>query len=116
MARPRDSQILTIESSLFALCCHRLGEPFKALKQMAVFAEYSNKITELGEKARELAFRRNALHAEVESLKDRLALLQLEREVNSLQNEIEALVKEKSELNEKLAAFDQVEIITTPGN
>ena len=81
---------------------------------MAAIASYSNTITELGEKARELAFRRNALHGDVEALKERLTLLQLETEVNSLQNEIGALLREKSELNEKLAAFDQVEVVTVP--
>jgi uncharacterized coiled-coil DUF342 family protein len=84
------------------------------MTHMAVMAEYSTKVIELGEKARQLASWRDSLRAEVESLKERFTLLQLENEVNALQNEIDTLLKEKNELEEKLAALDQVEEPTLP--
>ncbi len=81
---------------------------------MTMTLGYSEKVMELGAKSKHLASQRDALHSEVESLKERLALVELENEVNSLQNEIDGLLKEKSELQEKLAAFDQIETVTAP--
>lgn len=100
---------LTSESNIFILLSHRVLN--NSYMVMAVVTQYANRIAELEERVRRLSAERDTLRSEVQALKERLVFLTLEREAESLESEVSALVREKSELEQKIASIEGPETV-----
>jgi chromosome segregation ATPase len=72
---------------------------------MEVITEYADHRTELDGRIRSLESEQTSLLAEIASLKEKLATLELERHATSLSNEVEALRTEKAVLEEKIGTY-----------
>ena len=73
---------------------------------MSVVTELFDQKTELEGRIRGLEEERGSLISDVATLKERLATLELERDVNMLAGEVEALRTEKAVLEEKVISYD----------
>lgn len=78
---------------------------------MVMVTELVNQKAELEERIRILDEERSTLINSIAGLKERLANLELERHMNSLTHEVEALRTEKAVLEEKVASYESS---TTP--
>jgi len=73
---------------------------------MAVVTEEGEPISKLEERIRQLAATRDSLHADVGLLREKVTILTLEKEAAELEEEVNELLNEKKDLEEKVAAFD----------
>lgn len=73
---------------------------------MQAVEQYSDRKTELEAKIRSLESEKSFLVSDISSLKERVTELELEKQANSLQGEVEALRTEKAVLEEKAATYD----------
>jgi hypothetical protein len=72
---------------------------------METVTQYADNKTELEERIRSMENERGILLTDIASLKERLAVLELERCSESLESEVEALRTEKAILEEKIATY-----------
>ena len=73
---------------------------------MEVVTEYADQRTELEEKIRSLDTEKVALLADIASLKEKIATLELEKSANELESQVQALRTEKAVLEEKVASYE----------
>jgi len=73
---------------------------------MEAVVQYSDHKTELEAKIRSLESEKTFLISDIAALKERVTELELEKQANSLQGEVEALRTEKAVLEEKAATYD----------
>ena len=73
---------------------------------METVTQFADKKTELEARIRSLESERSFLIADIVTLKERISELELEKQANSLQNEVEALRTEKAVLEEKAATYE----------
>ena len=73
---------------------------------MQAAEQYADRKTELEAKIRSLESERSFLVSDITTLKERVAELELEKQANSLQGEVDALRTEKAVLEEKAATYD----------
>lgn len=73
---------------------------------MQAVEQYSDRKTELEARIRSLESEKSFLISDISSLKERVTELELEKQANSLQGEVEALRTEKAVLEEKAATYD----------
>jgi len=72
---------------------------------METVQQFVDRKAELEQRLQGLESERSSLISDIASLKDRLAILELERNASSLAGEVEALRTEKSVLEEKIATY-----------
>ncbi len=72
---------------------------------MEAVQQYVDRKVELEERVQGLESERSSLISDIASLKERLAILELEHNATSLAGEVEALRTEKSVLEEKIATY-----------
>ncbi|MDG6956162.1 MAG: hypothetical protein JRN30_02400 [Nitrososphaerota archaeon] len=73
---------------------------------MEVVTEYADQRTELEEKIRSLDTEKASLLADIDSLKEKIATLELEKSANELESQVQALRTEKAVLEEKVASYE----------
>jgi len=73
---------------------------------MQAAEQYADRKTELEAKIRSLESERSFLVSDIAALKERVAELELEKQANALQGEVDALRTEKAVLEEKAATYD----------
>ncbi len=73
---------------------------------MALVTEQAELIPKLEERIRELATTRATVYKDIEALREQVTILTLEKEVASLEEEVNKLLGEKKSLEEKVATFD----------
>ena len=73
---------------------------------METVTQFADKKTELEARIRSLESERTFLISDIASLKERVAELELEKQANSLQSEVDALRTEKAILEEKAATYE----------
>ena len=78
-----------------------------ALVPMETVTEYADRKTELERKIGSLETERNSLLGDIVTLKERISTLELEKAVNTLEGEVQALRTEKAVLEEKAAKFSE---------
>src|SRR5207245_3203974 len=74
---------------------------------METVTEYADRKRELEGKIGALETQRNALLGDIETLKERISTVELEKAVNTLEGEVQALRTEKAVLEEKAAKFSE---------
>jgi len=79
---------------------------------MEVITEYVDHRAELEGRIRSLESEQTTLLTDIASLKERLAVLELERHAATLSNEVEALRTEKAVLEEKISTYSNPAIPT----
>ncbi len=72
---------------------------------METVQQYVDKKAELEERVQGLESERSSLISDIASLKERLAILELEHNATSLATEVDALRTEKSVLEERIATY-----------
>lgn len=75
------------------------------MSSMEAVTQYVDRKSELEERIQLLESERASVIAVIASLKEKLAILELERNATSLANEVEALRTEKTVLEEKIATY-----------
>lgn len=73
---------------------------------MALVTEQAELIPKLEEKIRELATTRASVYKDIEALREQVTILTLEKEVASLEEEVNKLLNEKKSLEETVTTFD----------
>jgi len=73
---------------------------------MALVTEQAELIPKLEERIRELAATRASVYKDIEALREQVTILTLEREVASLEEEVNKLLNEKKSLEETVATFE----------
>ena len=73
---------------------------------MEVVSEYADQRTELEEKIRAFEAEKASLHADVASLKEKIANFELAKSASALESEVQALRTEKAVLEEKAASYE----------
>ena len=81
---------------------------------MQAVEQYSDRKTELEAKIRSLESERGFLISDIATLKEKVTELELEKQANSLQGEVEALRTEKAVLEEKAATYEELTPIPIP--
>ena len=81
---------------------------------MQAVEQYSDRKTELETKIRSLESEKTFLISDIASLKEKVTELELEKQANSLQGEVEALRTEKAVLEEKAATYEELTPISLP--
>ena len=75
---------------------------------MQAVEQYSDRKTELEAKIRSLESERGFLISDIATLKEKVTELELEKQANSLQGEVEALRTEKAVLEEKAGTYEEL--------
>ncbi len=73
---------------------------------MALVTEQAELIPKLEGRIRELAATRATVYKDIEALREQVTILTLEKEVASLEEEVNKLLSEKKSLEEKVSTFD----------
>jgi chromosome segregation ATPase len=81
---------------------------------MQAVEQYSDRKTELEAKIRSLESERGFLISDIATLKEKVTELELEKQADSLQGEVEALRTEKAVLEEKAATYEELTPIPIP--
>ena len=83
---------------------------------MEAVEQYPDRKTELEAKIRSLESERSFLVSDIANLKEKVVELELEKQANSLQGEVEALRTEKAVLEEKAASYEELTPIPVPAS
>ena len=81
---------------------------------MQAVEQYPDRKTELEAKIRSLESEKSFLISDIVALKEKVTELELEKQANSLQGEVEALRTEKAVLEEKAATYEELTPIPVP--
>lgn len=81
---------------------------------MQAVEQYTDRKTELEAKIRSLESEKSFLISDIAALKERVTELELEKQANTLQGEVEALRTEKAVLEEKAATYEELTPILIP--
>jgi DNA repair exonuclease SbcCD ATPase subunit len=81
---------------------------------MQAVEQYSDRKTELEAKIRSLESEKTFLISDIAALKEKVTELELEKQANSLQGEVDALRTEKAVLEEKAGMYEELTPMAMP--